>query len=208
MYRQSVESLVALSPAHLRPIEQDIARTLSDHAQFSSPMASGIAPLRRILRAYSQRNPRVGYCQGMSLLAGCLLLVMEEEEAFWMFCTLLENILPSDYFSPGMTGLMTDQGVCRTYCSTCLKRLCFPFFASFRYSQVIKALLLKFCPTLRAHFDAHQFDLSMVGMGWLMTLYIDSCPLQVRRLFVLFVALICANSLDGPARLGYSHGGR
>ena len=38
--------------AFMRPIEQDIGRTLSDHGMFSSPSASGIAPLRRILRSY------------------------------------------------------------------------------------------------------------------------------------------------------------
>ena len=91
----------------------------------------------------------------MSLLAGCLLLILDEDDAYWMFCTLLENYLPHDYFTPGMAGIMADQ-------------------------EVLKALVADYLPQLHAHFVAIQFDISMVGIGWFMTLFVDSCPLQVR----------------------------
>lgn len=91
----------------------------------------------------------------MSLLAGCLLLNLEESDAFWLFCTMVENLLPPDYFTPGMAGLMADM-------------------------EVMKELLKQFIPELQAHFELHRFDIAMVGIGWLMTLYVDSCPLEVR----------------------------
>lgn len=35
---------------------------------------------------------------------------MTEEEAFWMFCTFIENIMPLDYYS-NMVGALIDQKV-------------------------------------------------------------------------------------------------
>lgn len=44
-----------------------------------------------VLSAYSMYNMEVGYCQGMSVLAGLLLLYMDEEEAFWGLSVLLTD---------------------------------------------------------------------------------------------------------------------
>ena len=92
---------------------QDLLRTLPSHVSFSSAKAPGIAPLRRILTAYSRRNPQIGYCQGMSMVAAGLLLHLEEEQAYWMLCAVIENVLPADYYTPGMLGMLADQQVGR-----------------------------------------------------------------------------------------------
>lgn len=44
-----------------------------------------------VLAAYSMYNMEVGYCQGMSVLAGLLLLYMDEEDAFWGLSVLLAD---------------------------------------------------------------------------------------------------------------------
>lgn len=44
-----------------------------------------------VLAAYSMYNCEVGYCQGMSVLAGLLLLYMDEEDAFWGLSVLLSD---------------------------------------------------------------------------------------------------------------------
>jgi hypothetical protein len=49
-------------------------------------MKEKIAPLRNVLAAYVKRNTRIGYLQGMNFLVARLLVVMGEEEAFWMLC--------------------------------------------------------------------------------------------------------------------------
>ena len=46
--------------------------------------------------------------QGMNVLCGVLLLLMQEEDAFFMLKTIVERILPS-YFGAGLTGLTIDQ---------------------------------------------------------------------------------------------------
>ncbi len=39
--------------------------------------------------------------QGMNFIAGCLLLFMEEEDAFWCLTNIVEDLLPG-YFSTTM----------------------------------------------------------------------------------------------------------
>lgn len=55
--------------------------------------------IKRILIAYTLRNPVVGYCQGMNFVLGRIIFQLPEEEAFWVFAMLLERILPIDYYS-------------------------------------------------------------------------------------------------------------
>lgn len=72
----------------------------------------GVAKLRRVLVAYSWRDPSIGYYQGMNLLAALLLLVYpDEEDAFWMLCSMLERVLPSDYYSSQLLVSQADQKV-------------------------------------------------------------------------------------------------
>ena len=40
-----------------------------------------------------------------------LLLYMEEEEVFWLTCTIIEDMLPSSYFSSSLLGVQADQRV-------------------------------------------------------------------------------------------------
>ena len=48
--------------------------------------------MRRVLVAFCVRSPEIGYCQSMNCVAGTLLTVMEEEDAFWMFVSLVKHV--------------------------------------------------------------------------------------------------------------------
>ena len=76
-------------------IGKDVPRTFPGHAQLDTPNQR--AALERVLRAFAAANPNVGYCQGMNFVCGVLLLLMEEEAAFWALGQILRTILP-DYF--------------------------------------------------------------------------------------------------------------
>lgn len=52
----------------------------------------------RVCKAYTIRNPEIGYCQGFNIIVGRFLKIMSEEEAFWMLVMVLENYLPIDYY--------------------------------------------------------------------------------------------------------------
>lgn len=67
--------------------------------------------LRRVLHAYTIRNPEIGYCQCFSFIVGRLIRIMSEEEAFWTMCAILETYLPIDYFQSNMLGAMLDTHV-------------------------------------------------------------------------------------------------
>mmetsp|Transcript_19418 Transcript_19418/g.28996 ORF Transcript_19418/g.28996 Transcript_19418/m.28996 type:complete len:849 (+) Transcript_19418:487-3033(+) len=56
--------------------------------------------LRRVLHALVIRNKHVGYTQGMNYLACLLLGVMQEEDAFWCLCAIIEDLRLRDYYSP------------------------------------------------------------------------------------------------------------
>ena len=62
-----------------RQIDLDIERTLRDHMMFKIRFCQAQVSLFKILVAYSNFDPIVGYCQGMSTVAAFLLLYFNEE---------------------------------------------------------------------------------------------------------------------------------
>ena len=129
-------------------IEKDLHRSLPEHSAYHTVV--GINALRRILTAYSWRNPAIGYCQAMNLVASYLLLYLGEEEAFWMLCALCERLLP-DYYTRSMVGAMVDQRV---------------------FHQLVADTL----PDLAAHLRRIGLDLSLLSVSWFVSLFVSSMP--------------------------------
>lgn len=112
--RSGLESWQASGKVWLQQIEKDLPRTFPDHSlmrDHGSKTTSGRCALRRILAAYSLHNPGVGYCQGMNFIAGCLLLFMNEEDAFYCLCTIVGEIL-AGYYSVNMTATQVSIFFC------------------------------------------------------------------------------------------------
>ncbi|TGZ79250.1 TBC-domain-containing protein [Ascodesmis nigricans] len=135
-----------------RQIEPDMDRTFTNNVWFKK--GPGTEKLRRVLTAYARRNRKVGYCQGMNMIAASLLLVMLEEDAFWVLCAIVEKILPEGYFGKELEASRADQEVLQTLVSTYL-------------------------PTLHTHLTTlhPEATLSFITIEWFLTLFTRLLPL-------------------------------
>jgi len=132
-------------------IERDLYRSFPEHPYYQTE--KGINSLRTVLVAYSWRNPDIGYCQAMNFVTALLLLYMEEEGAFWVLCTICENLIPT-YYHKAMVGSIVDQTI-------------------FEY------LLNHYQPDISAHLSSLYFPYALITLPWFLCLYIGILPMEV-----------------------------
>ncbi|XP_029981542.1 TBC1 domain family member 8 isoform X1 [Sphaeramia orbicularis] len=177
-YSSMVQKSMGHNNLATEEIERDLHRSLPDHPAFQNP--TGIAALRRVLTAYAHRNPKIGYCQSMNILASVLLLYAKEEEAFWLLVAVCERMLP-DYFNRRVIGAQVDQSV---------------------FEELIRERLPELAenvPDISA--------LSSVSLSWFLTLFLSVLPFQsavcvvdsfffhgIKAIFQLGLAVLEANA--------------
>lgn len=160
-----------LDPATITDIDRDIDRTLRDNIFFLR--GPGEQKLREVLVAYARRNPNVGYCQGMNLIAANLLLIMPStEETFWILTCMIERMLPEGYFDHSLIASRADQQVLRQY-----------------VSQVL--------PKLSQHLESMYIDLETLTFQWFLSIFTDC--LSAEALFRVWDVVLCSN--DGSTFL-------
>ncbi|KAJ2778146.1 hypothetical protein H4R18_004784 [Coemansia javaensis] len=132
-------------------IERDVARCYPDHVMFADAGAAGQRQLRRILRAYAQHNPDIGYCQGMGRLAGLFLIAgLGEEQAFWVLAATIRGAIPR-YYEPDLAGLR-------------------------EHTAIFEVLLHERSPRLAEHLAEQGCDALMYATPWFMTVFTLSLP--------------------------------
>ncbi|NXB72958.1 TBD2A protein, partial [Donacobius atricapilla] len=149
-YQRLLEQSRSTEHPACRQIELDLPRTLTNNKHFSSPTSQLIPKLRRVLLAFSWHNPAIGYCQGLNRLAAVALLVLEDEEsAFWCLVYIVENLMPADYYSDTLITSQVDQ-------------------------RVFKDFLSEKLPRLMAHFEQYRIDVSLITFNWFLVAFVDS----------------------------------
>ncbi|XP_068108135.1 small G protein signaling modulator 3 isoform X3 [Hyperolius riggenbachi] len=129
-----------------KQIEKDLLRTMPSNACFSNLQSVGVPRLRRVLRGLAWLYPDIGYCQGTGMVAACLLLFLEEEDAFWMMCALVEDLMPASYFNTTLLGVQTDQ-------------------------RVLRHLIVQYLPRLDKLLQEHDIELSLITLHWFLTAF-------------------------------------
>ncbi|ODM20142.1 hypothetical protein SI65_05130 [Aspergillus cristatus] len=153
-------------PSVVAQIDMDIHRTLTDNVFFR--MGPGVGKLRDVLLAYSRRNPEVGYCQGMNLIAASLLLITPTaEDAFWILVSMIEVILPQHYYDHGLLASRADQVVLRQYITEVL-------------------------PKLSAHLDDLGIELEALTFQWFLSVFTDC--LSAEALYRVWDVVLCLNA--------------
>jgi len=138
----------------LNQIDKDTDRTSLKHS--SSERTFSRRELRRVLRAYSQFDPEVGYCQGMNYIVATFLSFLSEEEAFWLLVVVMneEPYNLRELFSEDMSG-------------------------THEMLYIAEKLMKQFFPKLSKHLQREEVRASMFVTQWLMTLYTSSFPLDM-----------------------------
>ncbi|XP_037369402.1 small G protein signaling modulator 3 [Talpa occidentalis] len=161
-YREAVKNSSDDETVAAKQIEKDLLRTMPSNACFASVGSIGVPRLRRVLRALAWLYPEIGYCQGTGMVAACLLLFLEEEDAFWMMCAIVEDLLPASYFSTTLLGVQTDQ-------------------------RVLRHLIVQYLPRLDKLLQEHDIELSLITLHWFLTAFASVVHVRLLlRLWDLF----------------------
>lgn len=149
-----------------RQIDLDVARTFRDHVLFSQRHAAGQQRLFRILVAFSNVHPEIGYCQGMNLVAASLLIYYEEHRAFNLLLHLVRHRSLGRLYSSG-----------------------FPLL--FELLAMQELLLKKHAPRVLARLQALQIAGSVYAAKWYLSLFLCFPFAVAMRLWDLFMCLGC-----------------
>uniref|UniRef100_A0A673CSS2 TBC1 domain family member 4 n=1 Tax=Sphaeramia orbicularis TaxID=375764 RepID=A0A673CSS2_9TELE len=163
----SYQDLLKQLTAQQHAILVDLGRTFPTHQYFSAQLGAGQLSLYNLLKAYSLLDTEVGYCQGISFVAGVLLLHMSEEQAFDMLKFLMYDLGIRRQYRPDMVSLQIQM-------------------------YQLSRLLHDYHRELYNHFEEHEICPSLYAAPWFLTLFASQYPLGfVSRIFVIFKVALC-----------------
>ena len=117
-YYNKLKNLAKIAPnfPFKKSISLDLRRTFPSMEYFKKQ--ENLDKLRDILLAFSLRNSiSIGYCQGFNFIVAQILLVLDDEEqAFWVFTKILEDFLPLDFYLK-FSGVRIDMSLAQSIIS-------------------------------------------------------------------------------------------
>ncbi|GFS69020.1 USP6 N-terminal-like protein [Nephila pilipes] len=170
-YEEMVQQ-ARLHSTDIKQIDLDINRTFRNNIMFRERFNPKQQSLFQVLSAYSIYNTEIGYCQGMSQIAGLLLMFMNDEDAFWALSVLMTDRKHAmhGFFIPGFPKLK-------------------------RFQEHHDKLLSKYLPSLKKRFEKFSIHSSLYTLKWFFQCFLDRVP------FTLTLRLWDAYILDGEVIL-------
>ncbi|KAM5147694.1 TBC1 domain family member 4 isoform 2-T2 [Callospermophilus lateralis] len=155
----SYKELLKRLTAQQHAILVDLGRTFPTHPYFSVQLGAGQLSLFNLLKAYSLLDSEVGYCQGISFVAGVLLLHMSEEQAFEMLKFLMYDLGFRKQYRPDMMSLQIQM-------------------------YQLSRLLHDYHRDLYNHLEENEISPSLYAAPWFLTLFASQFSLGfVARVF-------------------------
>ncbi|XP_076467921.1 TBC1 domain family member 1-like isoform X2 [Babylonia areolata] len=155
----SYEDLLKQLTTQQHAILIDLGRTFPGHPYFAKALGPGQLELFNLLKAYSLLDTEVGYCQGISFIAGILLMHMEEKQAFELTRHLMIGLNLRKQYCPNMMALQV------------------------KLYQLMR-LIHDHYKDLYTHFETHEIAPALYATPWFLTLFASQFPLGfVARVF-------------------------
>lgn len=82
----------------------------------------------------------------MNFLAAFLLTVLEEEDAFWLLVTVIDRMLPANYYDKNLKGIKAE-------------------------ADLFEVIVAKELPELNRHLKNHGIDMAMFTLDWFVSLF-------------------------------------
>jgi len=163
-YAKNVDTFYALLQAKAeqfnpwaQQIDKDLPRTFPTNVWFHRDEVQN--SLKRVLHCFAWMKPEVGYTQAMNYMAAMLLFFIKEELAFWMVCTVVEDLLPPNYYCNELIGVRIDV-------------------------EVFKMIFSKRLPNLSKHFQRYDVDVGLFVTQWFLCLFISLLPMESATRFL------------------------
>ena len=144
-------------------IGKDVGRSFPNVDLFKEKDGEGQQMLRRVLKAFSLYDEKIGYCQGLGFVVGPLLMHMSEAEAFAVLVRLMEHYDLRSCYTPDLAGL------------------------HLRIYQ-FQSLLTKHLPELSSHLAKLNVEPLYVSQ-WFLSFFAVTCPLpMLLRIYDIILA--------------------
>lgn len=157
-------------------IGKDLGRSFPGVDMFRDPEGDGQRMLGRVLKCYSLYDQKIGYCQGLALLVGPLLMHMTDKQAFCVLVKLMENYDLRSSFTPDLHGLHVKI---------------------YQFRELLRLDL----PALSGHLDDLQVDPAYVSQ-WFLSFFAVTCPLPM--LFRIYDVIFAEGAIETIMRVALS----
>ncbi|KJE88919.1 lyncein, variant [Capsaspora owczarzaki ATCC 30864] len=152
--REQYLQLVDQETPHERQILVDIGRTFPSHPFFRDPEGNGQQALLNMMKAYSIHDPQLGYCQGLTFVAGCFLLNLNNEyDAFIVLLYVMRVLGVRVMYMPDMEALQLSL-------------------------YQLSRLMYDFRPHLFNHLETREVKPFLYATSWFLTIFSSQFPLM------------------------------